>query len=112
MFMRNFTPFLIILLSGRATSLKPLPKGTEIKDVVLMNPDPEICQYKRTVRANDMMWGEMKEVMKDINHLAAESSANVARVLSVKTQQKKADVELYSCPEEYVATYLKRNFKK
>lgn len=109
--MKKLTLIFIILLSGCATPLKPLSKNVLVKDVVFMNPDPKICRYKRTVKVSDMMWGEMSEVLKDINHLAAESSANVARILKIKTQQKKTDVELYKCPDEYVANYLKKNFK-
>ena len=112
--MKNYTLFLLLLLGSCATPTpkKSLPEGTKVVPIVYMKPDKAICQYRRTIVALDRMWGDENKVWDDINHLAAESRANVGHLVRLWGQIRQSHVELFQCPENYVQNYLKKNFKR
>ncbi len=110
--MMNYICLLILLVTSCATKtpLKQIPEDAEIRQVVFMNPSPKFCKYKRTVDIANQWDGKLEgSMMDDLNHLAYESTSNVARM--IKRTGVTAKVELYSCPEKYVKSYLKKHFK-
>ncbi len=100
---------LILVSCTSATKKSELPEGTVLTKVTYMNPSPKICELKRTVTASDLWAGEFKKVTSDIDHLAFESKANVARVIEGSGVYLKA--ELFSCPVKYVNDYLNYHYE-
>ena len=76
-----------------------------------MNPKPKICKFLRQVEVKDE-WAfdeNFNNLKKDLNHLAAESGANVGQIVYFRGHF--ARVNLLDCPDSYVNEYQQYNFK-